>query len=194
MYKVGGLLTAGAMMLVCFGNAHGISKMNWLNQMRQQVGPKLCQMYYADPKTAALMRQHHISLARCRTEITTIFQRCANTYINNMPTQIDGQSGKYWGERLGVCTAAGFQDEFMTSKVNKNTLRERLKQVNVEQFCASRYFAPVLASQHLTQAQCMQSMTMNKAACITQTLNSLPQMVKPYKASNAFMQCLINKL
>ena len=194
MRKVSGMFAAGVMMLVGATSAQALSQVDWVNQMRQQVGPKLCQIYFANPKTAALLQQHNINPTQCQTDIATVFQRCANTYINNMPAQIDGQSGKYWGERLGVCTAAGFQDEFMAAEIDKSTARARLGQVNIEQFCSSHYFAPILASQHLTQAQCMQSMTMNKPACITETLSSLPQKVKPYKVSNTFMQCLINKL
>jgi len=192
MRTILGLLAAVTMVLC--SSAFAISQADWVNQVRQQVGSKLCKIYYANPQTATLMRQHHINLVKCQRAITTVFQRCANTYMTSMPAQINGQSGKYWGERLGVCTAAGFQDEFMAATINKNTLRKRLSQLNIKQFCASEYFSPVLVSRHMTQAQCIQSMTMNKPACVTQTLNSLPRMIKPYKAANTFMQCLINKL
>lgn len=94
------------------GLAEGTIKSRWLDQMEKALPSNFCaqQQYF---------RQcFEVDANTCKRTMASATRGCIDQIESDVPKELDGQTKRKWGERLGQCATENYQNQLSDQRID----------------------------------------------------------------------------
>lgn len=104
----------------------GAPKEVWLQEFKQKVPTKLCNVFLEQPGIKESMLSHNINYDQCVTLMPASVDYCVNFYYSSLPNRINPFTGFMWGSTIGRCVGGNFYEKNIGhTQKNSNTSLKR---------------------------------------------------------------------
>jgi len=97
----------------------GISKNDWISQVKTAVSVPVCKSFTEDQSIAAQMKARDINYDKCLALMPAITDKCIQKFDAGLPETLNDESAEKWGRIIGECIGNNFAMGYLHSDMNK---------------------------------------------------------------------------